>query len=128
MIVSEMWKKWRRERAQAREFDTLDAEQREELARDTGVASNTLRTLASRPPDRGRELQRLMAVLSLDTARIMHSYPAVCRDMGIVCSECLAQNRCRRHLDNGTAHEAYEAYCPNTLTLNTLRREQMSSA
>lgn len=124
MTILEGWKKWRSRQAAIREFNALDAAQRDELARDTAVAANMLAALSVQGPYRGDELRRLMAALTLDAARVKRTRPAVFRDMNVVCSECAVRRRCRNHLDDGTARQSYQAYCPNAATLGALRHEQ----
>ncbi len=124
MTVSDLWKKWRSRQISVREFNALDPAQRDELARDTGVDRATLEILSAQGTYREDELEQLMGTLALDVGRVKRTYPAVFRDMSVVCSECVARSLCRDHLDDGTARQAYKDYCPNTLTLNALRREQ----
>lgn len=126
MTVSERWKKWRSRQSAIRTFNALDPGLREEIARDTAVDSSTLEALSTQGFYRNDELRALMGALSLDAARIRIAYPAVLRDMDMVCSECDMRSLCRRRLKEGSAGQTYADYCPNTQTLDALRRERRS--
>lgn len=123
MSVAEIWQKLQSRMASERELDSLDAAQREELARDVGVPRGLFERLFR--TERNDELERLMYALAIDTRGIAPANRgAVMRDMSIVCSGCALVSRCRRELDSGSAQRNYDQYCPNALSLNALRAEQ----
>jgi hypothetical protein len=123
MSITEIWEKLQSRLAGARELDSLDMSQREELARDVGVSEPVLERLFTSVRD--QELERLMYVLSLDERTIkLTNRGAIMRDMSIVCSECAFVSRCQRELQDGTASRNYTEYCPNALTLNALLATQ----
>ena len=117
-------RQWRSNRARAREFDTLEPDQRETLARDIGVPEDVVVRLVARGAQGGAELPRLMRTLSLDPESIRHEQPALMRDMSVTCSECAVSARCRRDLECAQASLTYRGYCPNAETLRELRGER----
>lgn len=131
MSITEIWERLQSRLAGARELNTLDMSQREELARDVGVSEPVLERLFTSVRD--QELERLMYALSLDDRKIkLTNRGAIMRDMSIVCSECSLVNRCQRELQDGTASRNYNEYCPNAPTLNALlvaegRSQRLSS-
>lgn len=125
MTIAKLWTRWLERQASIREFNSLDATQREELARDTGVSSKVLESLSAQGPLESVELQRLMDALSLDVEKIKQTHAPVLRDMAMICSECCARSRCRRELDHRMASQNYHDYCPNTQTLSALRQERL---
>lgn len=127
MTIAGLWTRWLERQASIREFNSLDATQREELARDTGVPQGVLENLSARGPSEKIELQRLMDALALDVEELRTTHAAVLRDMGVICSECCARSRCRRELDRHAASQNYHEYCPNTQTLSALRQERLQS-
>jgi len=111
---------WQTRWAGAHEFDALESDQREALARDIGIPEDVLSDLAARGAEAGSELPRLMDALSLDVARIGRTQVALIRDMSVTCSRCPVAARCRRHLDQGHARLLYGLYCPNAQALREL--------
>jgi hypothetical protein len=119
MSIMEIWETLQSRLAGARELNTLNMDQREELARDVGVSEPVLERLFTSVRD--QELERLMYALSLDDRKIkLTNRGAIMRDMSIVCSECALVKRCQRELQEGSASRNYNEYCPNALTLNAL--------
>lgn len=127
MSVTEIWERWKSNRVLARELNSLNMGQREELARDVRVSKDVFERLCL-TGGRGNELERLMDALSLNVDNIEFlRRGAVTRDMGRVCTECVMTRRCRRELDTGSAGGNYNEYCPNALTLDALLEEQALS-
>ncbi len=127
MGLAETLGRWRTRRALAGELDMLGRDQRGALARDVGVSASAFGRIAA-AGERGGELERLMAALSLDaTASGFAKSGAIARDMGRVCAECVMVKRCRRELEAGTARDAYNDYCPNALTLDALAGAQANA-
>jgi hypothetical protein len=117
-------RQWRLNRVRTHEFDALEPDQREALARDIGVPEDVVARLVARGAQGGAELPRLMRTLSLDPERIRLEQPALMRDMSVTCSECAAVARCRQDLGRGQASLTYRGYCPNAETLRELRGER----
>ena len=117
-------RQWRLNRVRTHEFDALESDQREALARDIGVPEDVVARLVARGAQGSAELPRLMRTLSLDPERIRLEQPALMRDMSVTCSECAVVARCRRDLDLGQVSLTYRGYCPNAETLRELRGER----
>ncbi|MFC1460821.1 DUF6455 family protein [Microvirga arabica] len=113
-------RQWQANWAQAHEFDALDKDQRDALARDIGVSAEMLPVLVARGPDAAAELPRLMEALSLDSEQIRQIHAALMRDMSLTCSGCTAAVRCRDDLAHGQASAHFAEYCPNAETLHEL--------
>jgi hypothetical protein len=117
-------RQWRLNRVRTHEFDALEPDQREALARDIGVPEDVVARLVARGAQGSAELPRLMRTLSLDPERIRLEQPALMRDMSVTCSECAVVARCRRDLDLGQVSLTYRGYCPNAESLRELRGER----
>jgi hypothetical protein len=117
-------REWQANWAQSHEFDALDKDQRDALARDIGVSADMLPILVARGPNAGAELPRLMEALSLDPERIRQIHAALMRDMSLACSGCTAAVRCRGDLAHGRSMSHFADYCPNAETLQELSCEQ----
>jgi hypothetical protein len=89
------------------------------IAKDIGVSTTQLRTLARRG-DESLLLPRLMAALRLDPAVVARREPAAFRDLERVCALCDSKTRCAEELSEGDAAATFETYCPNALTLKAL--------
>jgi len=128
MRLGETLRHWQASWAQAREFDSLDREQREALARDMGVPVQILPVLAARGPNAAAELPRLMEALTLKPEQVRQIHAALMRDMSLTCSGCEAGVRCREDLERGAASAQYSEYCPNAEVLQELQAEAVVKA
>ncbi|MBA1157647.1 DUF6455 family protein [Microvirga mediterraneensis] len=120
-------RRWKANWMRVHEFEALDREQREAIARDIGVPPEMLPILAARSPEAGQELPRLMNALALDEGHIRHIHAALMRDMSLTCSGCTAAVRCRDDLSRGQASAQYGEYCPNAEALQELQGKRNSS-
>jgi hypothetical protein len=120
---AERWFRWRRRRGAVAELASLDQDQRNEIARDTGVASGELVTLTRKGPGAADLLYRRLGALGLDKEKIAQDEPAVLKDLQRLCSLCESKGRCMHDLDRDPNDAAWRAYCPNASTLTALRAE-----
>ena len=91
------------------------------IAHDVGVSGAAeLRVLASKWPDSADLLSRRMRQIKLDAAKIVRVEPQVVRDLERVCTLCATKRRCSRDLARKQPDSAWQAYCPNTMTLRAL--------
>jgi hypothetical protein len=65
----------------------------------------------------------MMKALNIDPAAVQSSDPRLFHDMQIVCAECEAKGRCRKHLADGSAASTYSGYCGNAEMMSELRAE-----
>lgn len=66
-------------------------------------------------------LARLLRALRLDPVGIEKDAPLLVRDMRRRCAACESQDRCAADLDLDVISSTYQAYCPNAITLGSLR-------
>ena len=116
-------RQWQSRWARANEFAALEQDQREAMARDTGLSDDVLGSLMVQGPEAAAELPRLMRALGLNPERTERIHPTVMRDMSIVCSGCELKRLCRNDIDCGWA-PVVQRYCPNTHTIKALHRER----
>jgi hypothetical protein len=109
-------RQWQSSWARTNEFAALEQDQREALARDTGLSEDVLGKLMAQGPEAAAELPLLMRTLGLAPEMTERMHPAVMRDMSIVCSGCTHKRRCRNDIDCGWA-PVVQRYCPNTHTI-----------
>jgi hypothetical protein len=126
MSLAAAMRRWQSRWARAKEFTSLEEDQREALARDTGLSEDVLRKLIAQGPEAAAELPLLMRALGLATEMTERMHPAVMRDMSIVCSGCTHKRRCRNDIACGWA-PVVQRYCPNTHTIKALHRERYES-
>jgi uncharacterized protein YjiS (DUF1127 family) len=122
--VARWWRNWAGNRQGRAELQALTSEELGQLARDVGIGSTELRTLAGKWPDSAALLDRRMVALHLDPDAIGRSQPAVTRDMQRLCSLCRGKRTCEHDLDNGAVQPRWRRYCPNSTTLMALVSEQ----
>lgn len=107
-----------RERYSAkRELEALSTGERAALARDIAVTAADINRFTQARPNAGRQLPKLMRLLSLDPDVVAREHTSVMRDMQRGCCGCAAAGRCSRDLVSGDASETFAAYCPNAETL-----------
>ena len=119
-------RQWQSSWARTNEFAALEQDQREALARDTGLSEDVLGKLMAQGPEAAAELPLLMRTLSLAPEMTERMHPAVMRDMSIVCSGCTHKRRCRNDIVCRWA-PVVQRYCPNTHTIKALHRERYES-
>jgi hypothetical protein len=91
----------------------------ERMAGDIRISVGEFRELSRKGRLNADLLQRRLALLGLDQARIWRTTPATFQDLQRVCSMCEQQRRCSRDLAS-EAGGTLEKYCPNTGTLKAL--------
>ena len=114
------WRNWRAREAARQELARCGHNEVAHIARDVGVSSSELQTLAGRWSGSARLLEGRIAALGLE--HIAHSEPEVVRDLQRVCGQCASEKRCERDLKD-ERHRAWRDYCPNVVTLDALRTE-----
>lgn len=122
-FVSRWWQNVKNQYAAVGELGRYDNDEVDQLARDIGISSSDLRTLAGKWPDSPDLLARRMASCGLDTDRVFQTEPHVMRDLERVCGQCGDHSRCRRDLDRDAQGREWRDYCPNVETLDALRSE-----
>ena len=123
-IISGWWRKWKQSRAALSDIDGLEGGELSRIARDIGVNSGELRTLAGKWPDSADLLPQRLAALQLTDDVVLQGEPGVLRDMQRVCSLCGEKQRCGHDLDNNSSSPEWREYCPNAETLEALEFER----
>jgi len=114
------WHAWREQRNSLAALDTCGRGEVARIAHDLSLSPGELRALANKGPDSADPLYRRMDVLGLDRNSIAHGDQRALWDMQKSCSLCVAKGRCRHDFARGAAASAWQSYCPNDDTLNTL--------
>lgn len=99
----------------------------ERIAGDIGMSAAELRGLARLGPQSADLLLSRMAALDLDRKEVAQVQPQTFRDLQRVCSLCESHRQCVRDLTRDTSNPAWETYCPNVATLQTLNAMPWSS-
>jgi hypothetical protein len=121
--IGRWWRKWMARRAAVEELNCCAREDLAQIARDVGISSSDLRTLAGRWPDSTELLRRRIAAIGLDEGQIATAEPQVLRDLQRVCSACADSRSCRHDLDRDADDAKWRSYCPNVATLDALQTE-----
>ena len=120
MNITAAIQRWWTGRKESRAFDARGSEGRAALARDCGLAEDTLARIVSRGTRGGAELPRLLRAVGLYPGSLRRTCPEVLREMQVACSGCMVASRCRKHLERGLSRATYREYCPNADTIAAL--------
>jgi len=125
--VAEWWRNFRAERARLDELQRY-GDDISHIARDVGLSSADLRTIAARRPDAATQLERRLETLDLDRDAVVRTDPRVLRDLERVCSLCGEKRQCERDLARHPEDPVWRSYCPNAPTLDALKDAGAASA
>lgn len=120
-LAADAWRRWRDQYAFARFANNCPAEANQ-LARDLNVDRASLMRMAGQR--QGALLDRRLHALGMDRADIRGTAPGVAQDLERCCTLCDAKARCARDLANRPHGEDWRSYCPNSQTLEALRKGQ----
>ena len=97
------------------------AEEVAHIARDLGMGSEELQSLADRGPNSADQLPKLLRALGVDPAELAAMDPTTMRSMEHICMTCGHKNECEHDLaQGGAAQTSYRDYCPNAKSINAL--------
>jgi hypothetical protein len=116
------WRNWKAGDAARQELAGCGDNETAHIARDIGVSTSELRTLAGRWPDSANLLERRIATLGL--APVAYAEPETVRDLQRVCGQCASEARYERDLDSDERDRAWRDYCPSAATLDALRTDE----
>jgi hypothetical protein len=122
--VTRWWRNWRVTLANGLRLDCCGSAEVERIANDVGVSVPELRALAGKWPDAAEPLNRRLAALALDPAKIRNREPQVMRDLQRVCSICSEKRECEYDLAADASDPVWREYCPNVMTLDALDAER----
>jgi hypothetical protein len=114
------WRRWRKRHAGADEISLSDSAMMEGIAREFGLSVGELRNLAELAPGTADLLYQRLDALGIDRAAVMPA-PLLRTDLERCCAQCTHKAECATDLDVGSASENWKTYCPNALTLASLR-------
>src|SRR6266571_430683 len=66
------------------------------IARDVGLSTTELYTIAAKRPDAADQLKLRLETLHLDRAAVLRTDPLVMRDLERVCTVCGSKRQCKR--------------------------------
>ncbi len=87
-----------------------------------GAVAQLLEEVAQHGPRGADLLYRHMADLGLSVADVERVDPGVMQDLQRTCTRCDVRKRCEDDFSAGADLDAWNAYCPNTISLESLRR------
>jgi hypothetical protein len=90
------------------------------IAKDLGMTSSDLRTLAVRGPGAADLLKKMLVALKIDPKILKDIDPLIARELQRSCILCGEKRRCEHELAAGTAARNMHAFCPNAVTLDTM--------
>jgi hypothetical protein len=107
-------------------FGQCSPEDVSQIAKDLGVSTNELRTLAAKQPGAGDLVEKMLLSLHVDPQALASTQPAVMRDLKRLCVMCGEKSRCTHELKDGTADGHFQEFCPNAFTLDALFKMEQS--
>jgi hypothetical protein len=116
-----IWR-WLRPRTDTAAGDLAAVGDREvdQIAKDLGVSSGGLYSLARSDATSADLLRTRIAALDLDGAEVARLVPETLHDLQRVCSMCTSRKRCARDLARTASDPSWKDYCPNVSTLVAL--------
>jgi hypothetical protein len=123
-FVAQWWHNWKTTRTNLVALDCCGANEAGRIAHDLGICVRQLRALAGRWPDSGDLLNRRLAGLELDPAKIRRTEPQVLQDLQRVCTMCGSSRAWEHDLAKNPSDPAWREYCPNTIMLDALVTER----
>jgi hypothetical protein len=124
--LADWWRNWRNRCEAVSDFDCCGADEVERVARDVGVSSAELRTMAGKWPGAADLLRQRMAHLDLDSSEVTQTQPFIMRDLQRSCTLCQSKRQCMRDLGRDPDNPAWQDYCPNAMTLKALLSQPAS--
>jgi hypothetical protein len=117
---------WRNMRAARLQVDELESCGREagNIARDMGLSTAELYTIAAKRPDAADQLKLRLEALHLDRGALQRSDPMTVRDLERTCTLCGEKRRCERDLARTPDDPVWQSYCPNAHTLHALKEDE----
>ena len=104
------------------ELGDLDRGELDRLAGELGMTATDLQNLVAQGA-RGAELLRLrLETLGITRTDIERVYPGLMRDLERTCSCCEEKSVCKRDLGRRSTSDDWKDYCPNAISLESVRR------
>lgn len=122
--VAKWVKKYRYAAGLREEMARCGSDEVARAAQDLGVSSRELVSLAKKGPNAADLLLKLLSALGVDPKALSLEDPATMRDLQRLCISCSAKGECTHQLAAGTAAQNYHDFCPNSYTLDFLRKSK----
>ena len=100
----------------------LDAAEFENIARDLGISTDDLRTLAAHGPGAADQLIDRMAALGITKEDVERTASGLMHDLQRTCSSCVEKGVCARDLADNSLDPGWKHYCPNADTLRSIEK------
>jgi hypothetical protein len=126
--LADWWRNWRNRCDAVSDLACCGADEIERVARDVGLTSAELRTMAGKWPSAADLLRQRMAHLDLDASEVTQTQPLVMRDLQRSCTVCQSKRKCMRDLSRDPDNPVWQDYCPNAMTLTALLNKPASKA
>ena len=104
----------------ARDLAAIGDREVEQIAKDLGVSSAELYSLARSDANGADLLRTRMTALDLDCREVARLAPETLHDLQRVCTLCSERKRCARDLARVASDPGWKDYCPNVATLVAL--------
>lgn len=104
----------------ARDLAAVGSREVEQIAKDIGVSSAKLYSLARSNEKSADLLISRMTALDLDCREVARLMPETLHDLQRLCTLCNRRKRCARDLARGALDPCWKDYCPNVATLSAL--------
>ena len=114
-----LWLRSRRD-STARDLAVIGDREVEQIAKDIGVSSAELYSLARSDANSADLLRTRMTALDLDCQEVARLVPETLHDLQRVCTLCNRRKRCARDLAQAPLDPRWKDYCPNVATLLAL--------
>lgn len=100
----------------------LDPGELTRLAGEFGLTARDLQNLVAQGPGGTELLKRRLHSLGLSRADIERIAPGLARDLERTCGCCGEKSTCQRDLAQDPDDTAWKQYCPNAISLESVRR------
>jgi hypothetical protein len=111
---------WRR----TQELASMDRTELNRIAAEFGMSAADVRLLVERGPDAASLFHRRLETLGLSRADVEHIAPGLTRDLERTCACCDSKKTCAADLDRDPADAGWQDYCPNAISLESVRRSK----
>jgi hypothetical protein len=104
------------------ELASLDRSELDRIAGDFGMSANDLETLVERGPDAAHLLYERLNALGIAKEDIESAAFGVMQDLEKTCALCNEKGLCQKDLTSRPGDPGWRSYCPNAITLDSLKR------
>lgn len=110
------------------ELGHIDHGELDRIAKDLGVSTADLTTLAEQGPDAAHLLYERMHALGISRDNVEHAASGLMRDLERTCACCNEKGLCEKDLRGNPDGTPCKSYCPNAIALDDLVKLKNKSA